>query len=96
MYGLNVVALTGDVGNVTFATTRESGEAVCSFTMAIQKNKSQATWARVNVYGGLVEICRERLKKGERLAVQGELMNRRVREGEEFLTEIRCREIKFI
>lgn len=98
MYGLNVVALTGNVASVIFSETRERQEEVCSFTLAIQRNKDHVTWARVNVYGqSLVDVCRERLAKGDKVAVQGELMNRKVAgEGEMFITEIRCQVIKFI
>jgi len=98
MRGLNVVAITGHVGNVDFGQTARRGDEVCSFTVAIQRTQDAATWVRINVYGSsLVETCRERLKKGLKVGVEGELMNRRLAgEGESFLTEVRCNDLKFI
>lgn len=96
MFGMNVVALTGNVGTVGFAKTTKKAEDVCTFTLAIQKDKFSVTWVRVNVYGTLVEICRGRLGKGDMIGVEGELMNRRVSDsGESFMTEIRCKSLKF-
>lgn len=96
MYGMNVVALTGNVGKIGYAKTLKNDEDVCTFTIAIQKNKDAVTWARVNVYGALVPICRERLAKGDMVGVEGELMNRKVTDGgESFMTEIRCKSLKF-
>lgn len=96
MYGMNLVAVTGNVGKVNFAQTLSKAEDVCTFTVAIQKDKHLVTWVRVNVYGPVVKDCRSRLRTGDMIGVEGELMNRRVAEdGSSFMTEIRCKSLKF-
>lgn len=94
--GLNVVAISGNVGKATFSITKERGDEVCSFTMAIEKAKDIVTWVRVNVYGGNVISCKERLHKGGYVIVQGELMSRYSQTRDDRVLEVKCLDIKFI
>lgn len=93
--GLNVVVVSGNVGSTYFGKTKEKGDEVCSFTLAIEKAKDLVTWARINVYGGNVEHCKRFLDKGQRVEVQGELMNRYSPNLDDTVMEIRCIDIKF-
>ena len=96
MRGVNTVILSGNVGQMTFASTRSGSEAL-TFTVASDRygNGKQVTvWVKINVYlEGLVRVCKTRLVKGAYVIVEGELMNRDGQHGE--LTEVRAREIIF-
>lgn len=95
MNGFNLVEVIGNVGNVSFGETNSGAEAA-TFTLAIQKI-DHVTWVRINVYGtGLVDLCRKNIKKGDGVQVRGELMNRKVAGGEQFITEIRCHSINLL
>lgn len=94
MRGLNVVAISGNVGAIEYSKTAQRQDEVCTFILAIEKARDRLTWVRVNVYGGAVQSCREHLHRGLGVMVKGELMNRQMREN--LVTEIRCEDIKFI
>lgn len=93
---VNHVSISGNVGKLEFATTG-NGSPVCNFQMASDRRARDNTitaWVKVNVYSkGLVEVCRSRLRKGLKVWVEGELMNRDGRLGE--LTEVRARKVLF-
>jgi single-strand DNA-binding protein len=98
MRGLNKVTLAGNVGgDINFATL-PGGEPALSFALASDRRASDGgqitVWVRVNVYiAPLITICRDRLRKGTYVLVDGELMNRDGVHGQ--LTEVRAREILF-
>lgn len=93
--GLNVVALAGAVGLIRFDERTDRRHDGCSFTLSMEHGQGRgATFVRVNVYGLFVKTCRDRLKVGARVEVQGELMNRR-NEPDAMFTEVRCRHLIF-
>lgn len=93
MRGHNEVWISGNVGGkIVVSKTRDDREA-CSFQLASENSKSRTTWVRINVYDGLAENCKNRLRKGIYCTVLGELMNREGQYGE--LTEIRARDVIF-
>lgn len=88
MRGVNSTVQSGNVGSrISYGVTDEGVPAV-SFDIAVEE-KSTRTWVRVNAFGGLVEICRDRLREGGYVQVVGRLMNRKRR------TEIRAEQIVF-
>lgn len=94
--GINQVVLAGNIGgSVTYGTTG-GGEQACSFLLAVEGKGRNATWVRVNVYGGLVSVCREKAHKGRYAIVAGQLMNRTGGQSQNDLVEIRCEEVVFI
>lgn len=100
--GLNCWTDAGNVsGPIKYGQTG-SGENACSFLLAIDRFDQATTWIRVNVYGGLVKVCEQRLQKGVYVAVEGELMNRQcqstetVEGGSKVLTEVRAKDIVFV
>lgn len=99
MRGINETQQSGNVsGPIQFGETR-NGDPACSFILAVDRNNAHATFVRVNVYGTLVNVCKQKLHKGAYVIVVGELMNR-VRSGDEdsstTLTEIRSRDVVFV
>lgn len=92
--GMNLVALTGLVGDqIRYDERPARKQDACSFTVAIHWSHG-TTFVRVNVYGSFVETCREKLRNGVRVEVQGELMNRRA--SDEMFTEVRCKYLNVI
>jgi hypothetical protein len=95
MRGTNSWYGSGNVGaSIRYARTRESVEC-CSFVLAID-DRNTTTRVRVNVYGGLVEICRKKLRSGKYAIIHGELMNRLGVSKGEIILETRARNIIFV
>lgn len=89
--GSNAVSISGNVGGEIVTGETKSGDPFFSFQVAIENKNKNVTWARVNVYGPLVSICRDRVKKSIYVVVKGELMNRAHTDE----VEIRCEDIVF-
>lgn len=96
MRGLNVVVLSGNVGDFEFDENPNTGEDYCNFLLAVEKGRSDVTWVHVNVFGGNVGSCRKFLSKGSRVEIQGELMNRYAGGDKRRVMEVRCIDIKFL
>lgn len=96
MRGLNVVVLSGNVGKMQFEKTRTTGENAGNFLLAIEKGRDVVTWVRVNLFGPVAAEASGKLSVGDRVEVQGELMNRFSRGAGERVTEVRCVDIKFL
>ncbi len=91
--GTNLVGVSGNVGGeISFGETH-GGDPFCSFQIAVEARNKAVTWVRVNIYGPLVNICKERLKRGLYVSVKGELMNR---SNNTDFTEVRCEDIAFV
>lgn len=100
MRGINETQQSGNVsGPIQYGETR-NGDLAGSFILAVDRNNAYATFVRINVYGALVNVCRQRLHKGAYVIVTGELMNRQRSGGDETssttLTEIRARDVIFV
>lgn len=99
MRGINRVMLSGNVTAAPeFGNKTGDGAEVCGFTVASDRYASNGqtvtAFVKVNVYPeGLVRLCRDRVKQGDYLIVDGELMNRDGRHGT--LLEVRARDIIF-
>ena len=84
MRGLNKVQLIGHLGRDPEARQAPSGAAVATFTLAIDRPRrtpdgaraSEAEWFRVVAWEGLAEVCRDYLRKGSRVYVEGRLQSR--------------------
>ena len=82
---LNQVSLIGRVGAQPEIRSTNSGELVANFRMAMTdtwKDKSsgerreRTEWATVVVWGGVVKVIENYVKKGSRIFVQGQLETR--------------------
>lgn len=93
--GGSVVSATGNVGDpITFGKT-PSGDDCCSFMLAIdERGTDNPVWVKINMYGAVVRLCEERLRKGCSLTVHGSFMNRKRNSGESAV-EVRGREVMF-
>ena len=91
MHSINVGAWSGNVGSrIAFGQT-DAGVNACAFDLAVNDGpkKDQKIWIRINVFGGLVELCKQRLKKGVYLQVAGSVMQRKRK------LEVRAEQIVF-
>lgn len=86
--GVNSFNGSGNVGDDVVFDETGTGDPCCSFTLHMEDKGVRVTTARINVYGGLVRVCRDRLRPGAYVVVTGELMNRG-----RSLTEVRARDL---
>lgn len=96
------------VGNLTKAPelrTTQSGVAVCTFTVAVnrrfanQDGEREADFIPVVVWRGTAENCAKHLDKGSKVAVCGALQTRSYEDGagiKRYITEIVADEVQFL
>lgn len=60
-----------------------------------QKPDQNPTWVKVNMYGGVVPMCKDRLFVGCYVIVTGRLMNRERKATQDTVVEVRGNEIVF-
>jgi len=82
--GLNKVMIIGNLGNDPEIKYAPSGTAIANFTVATtegRKNKDgeweDATeWHRVVMFGRQAEVCKDYLRKGSKVYIEGRLQTR--------------------
>lgn len=104
--GLNKVMLIGHLGNDPEVRVLSNGTTVANFSIATNEyyrdqngeQKERTEWHRVVVYGKLAEVCRQYLKKGKQVYVEGRLQTRTwEKEGKKnYITEIICSEMQML
>lgn len=78
---MNVVILTGFLGNNPDVKQIEGGSTVCNMSLATNQHwkdkdgqkKQRTDWHRIVCFGSLGETCAKYLRKGSQVAVRGEL-----------------------
>ena len=84
MSSINCVILTGNVGQDPKITILDNGVKIANFSLATNKtykNKAgekveQNDWHRIVMFNGSAEIAEKYVKKGSKIAIQGELRSR--------------------
>ena len=84
MRGLNKVQLIGHLGRAPEVRRAQSGAAVATFTLAVDRQHrtpdgaqtSEAEWFRIVAWEGLADVCGEYLRQGSRVYVEGRLQSR--------------------
>jgi single-strand DNA-binding protein len=82
--GINKVILIGNLGGDPELKYTPSGAAVTNFTVATNESwmdgkgerQEKTEWHRIVVWGKLAEICKEYLKKGSKVFIEGRLQTR--------------------
>jgi len=82
MSDYQIEIFTGNLGKDPEMKFTPSGQAVCSFSVASNRqypNKAggqvkETTWRRVTAWGKLAETCNQYLKKGSRVLIEGRLV----------------------
>ena len=108
MAGVNKVIIVGRLGKDPEVRYTTNGQAVANFTVATSENWTDKTsgqkqekteWHRIVVWGRLAELCRDYLKKGRQVYVDGRLQTRSWddRDGtKKYTTEIIANTIQFL
>ena len=79
---MNKITLIGNLTADPELRTTQSGNAVCTFTLAVNRRfansdgEKQTDFFRINTWRGLAETCSKHLAKGRKVAVIGELQAR--------------------
>jgi len=82
--GLNKVMVIGNVGRDPEMRYTPSGKPVTSFSVATTRSwtnsegerREETEWFNVVAWGNLAEICKQHLRKGQQVYVEGRLQTR--------------------
>ena len=108
MAGVNKVIIVGRLGKDPEVRYTPNGQAVANFTVATSENWTDKTsgqkqekteWHRIVVWGRLAELCRDYLKKGRQVYIDGRLQTRSWddRDGtKKYTTEIIANTVQFL
>ncbi len=83
--GLNRVMLIGQLGRAPEMRYTPRGKPVTSFSVVTThrwvasdgERREETDWFNVVVWGDLAEECKERLRKGQQVYIEGRVKNRR-------------------
>ena len=79
---VNKVILVGNLGKDPEVRYFQNGDGVANFTLATSKSwkdkdtgekKTQTEWHNIVVFRGLVKVCKDYLKKGDKVYIEGYL-----------------------
>jgi len=76
---MNLITITGNVGKDSELKHLQSGTAILSFSLAVergyQKDKSNkvSDWFNVTIFGKFAEVMANHIKKGTKVLVSGEM-----------------------
>lgn len=77
MRGTNSWNGSGEVTSIDYGRTQGSDQECATIMLMICDKGDKITRVRVNIYGGLVTVCRVRdVQTGTFVVITGELMNR--------------------
>ncbi|MDW0618578.1 single-stranded DNA-binding protein [Mannheimia haemolytica] len=86
MAGVNKVIIVGNLGNAPEVRTMPNGEQVANISVATSESwtdkntgekRENTEWHRIVFYRRQAEICRQYLKKGSKVYVEGKLKTRK-------------------
>lgn len=103
----NSATVVGNLGADPEVRFTQSGQAVCSFSVATSERwkaadgtqNERTEWHRIVAWGKLAEVCGEYLAKGKKALVQGRLQTREWEDKEgirRFTTEIVANTVTFL
>jgi single-strand DNA-binding protein len=83
--GLNKVMIIGNLGKDPEMRYTPSGRPVTTFTMAVSRSwnssngeqHAETEWFNIVAWGGLAEICKQYLIKGQQVFIEGRLQTHR-------------------
>ena len=70
---MNSVCLIGRLTREPELKTFESGDALCSFTLALDVAKNKTAFIPVQVFGDKANLMAKTLRKGQQISVQGRI-----------------------
>lgn len=104
---LNSVTLIGNLGQDPELRRTQSGEAVCSLSVATNERwkdrdgtqQERTEWHKVVVWGAQAETCAEHLAKGRKVCILGSLQTRKWKDkdgADRWTTEIKAQRVIFL
>lgn len=106
MSSINNVILIGNVGQDPQVTTTNAGIKIANLSLATSKtykNKAgekveKTDWHRIVLFRGGADIAEKYVKKGSKIAIQGELRNRSYeKDGDKkYITEVYAEQIQLL
>jgi len=106
--GVNKVILLGNLGQDPDMRNMQNGVAVATISVATQEKwkdaktgeqKEKTEWHRVVLFNRLAEICRQYLKKGSKVYLEGKLETKKWTDKagiERYTTQIVCSEMQML
>lgn len=71
---LNLIVLTGNLGNEPTIKYSNNGDAICHFDLAFNSGKNQTGWIKVKAFKELAESAQMQLCKGDKVVISGKIM----------------------
>lgn len=108
MFGVNKTTIVGYLGNPPEIRTMPNGDTVANLSVATSESwtdkatgerKEVTEWHRIVFYRGQAEFCREYLKKGSLVYIEGRLKTRKWQDKngqDHYTTEIIGSDLKII
>jgi len=108
MSGINKVIIVGRLGQDPEIRYTPNGQAVANFSVATSEvwldkqngeKQERTEWHRIVVWGKLAELCRDYLKKGKQVYLEGKLQTRSWNDKSDqkrYSTEIIAQSIQFL
>ena len=81
---MNLMIVYGHVGQEPELRHTQSGKAVANFTIATSERNNETQWFRVTVWERQAELCKEYVRQGDKITVQGRMRSRKADDGREF------------
>lgn len=70
---MNLVVLSGNLGNDPESKYSSEGMHIASFSMAFASGKNKTGWIKVTCFDNMADVAVKHLHKGARVAVTGQL-----------------------
>jgi single-strand DNA-binding protein len=107
MSGINKVIIVGRLGQDPDVRYTTGGQAVANFTVATSENytdkagqkQEKTEWHRIVAWSRLAELCRDYLKKGRQVYIEGKLQTRNYDDKngvKRYITEIVASTVQFL
>lgn len=104
---VNKVILVGNLGKDPDIKYFQNGDGVANFTLATSKSwkdkdsgekKTQTEWHNITAFRGLVKVCKDYLRKGDKVYVEGHLKTEKYEKDgiERYITKIIVDELKML
>lgn len=104
---LNKALLIGNLGNDPEIRSTPSGQSVCNFNIATTRrwndksgqSQEETEWHRIVVWGRQAENCKEFLKKGRQVFIEGRIQTRQWEDKEgnkRYTTEVVAQNVQFL
>ncbi|MBI05358.1 MAG: single-stranded DNA-binding protein [Rhodospirillaceae bacterium] len=89
---INKVTIVGNVGKDPEAKETSTGKTLCRFSVATSERwtdkagaaQERTEWHSIKCWGGLANLCRQYLKRGAKVAIEGRLESREDEQGRRF------------